>query len=83
MDDLKMLHNFVNDFWQFMKAYHDGHDQPDEYWQEVVTVVSKICKKYDNHPAVVNTILAYADWLEHEGSGRERNELDRRNMGSC
>lgn len=72
MDDLKMLHSFVNDLWQFMKAYHDGHDKDDEYWAEVVNVVSKIGKKYDNHPAVVHTILGYVDWLEHEGSGRER-----------
>lgn len=72
MDDLKMLHSFVNDLWQFMKAYHDGRDKDDEYWQEVVNVVSKIGKKYDNHPAVVHTILGYVDWLEHEGSGRER-----------
>ena len=72
MDELKMLHSFVNDLWQFMKAYHDGCDKDDEYWAEVVNVVSKIGKKYDNHPAVVHTILGYVDWLEHEGSGRER-----------
>ena len=72
MGELKMLHSFVNDLWQFMKAYHDGHDKDDEYWAEVVNVVSKIGKKYDNHPAVVHTILGYVDWLEHEGSGRER-----------
>lgn len=74
MDELKMLHSFVNDLWQFMKAYHDGHDKDDEYWGEVVDVVSKIGKKYDNHPAVIHTILGYVDWLEHEGSGRERHK---------
>lgn len=75
MDELKMLHSFVNDLWQFMKAYHDGHDKDDEYWAEVVNVVSKIGKKYDNHPAVVQTILGYIDYLEHEGSGRERRKI--------
>ena len=75
MDELKMLHSFVNDLWQFMKTYHDGYDKDDEYWVEVVNVVSKIGKKYDNHPAVVHTILGYVDWLEHEGSGRERRKI--------
>lgn len=75
MDELHMLHSFINDFWQFMKAYHSVSDKDDKYWQEVTTVVSKICKKHDNHPAVVHTILGYVDYLEHEGSGRERRKI--------
>lgn len=75
MDELHKMHAFINDFWQFIKTHFDARDQGDEYWQEVVTKVSAMCKKYDNHPAVVQTILGYIDYLEHEGSGRERRKI--------
>ena len=39
---------------------------------EIISTITKIGKKYENHPAVVHTILGYVDYLEHEGSGRSR-----------
>ena len=75
MEELQKMHSFINDFWQFIKNNFDATDVPDSYWPKVVEEVSGICKKYDNHPAVVQTILGYIDYLEHEGSGRERRKI--------
>ncbi len=72
MDELKMLHSFVNDLWRFIKVYHDARGVPDRYWDEVISEINTLCGKYDNHPAVVRTVLGYADWLEHEGAGKEK-----------
>ena len=73
MDDLRMMHSFINDFWQFIKVNFDATDAPDSYWPKVVEEVSGICKKYDNHPAVVKTLCGYLDYLEHEGCEKEQS----------
>ena len=76
MDELHMLHSFINDFWQLIKKHPKvtPEEDTDQYWAEYVEQVSGLCKKYNNHPAVLHTVLGYSDYLEHEGSGRERRK---------
>lgn len=75
MDDLKLFHAFINDFWQFVKA-HWTLIPNDEHWTEVLRESKALTTKYNNHPAVIFTMLGYLDYLEHEGSGRERVRKD-------
>jgi len=82
MDELHMLHSFINDFWQYIKEFHDMRDADDARWADATGKASALSKKYDNHPAVLQTIVGYLNYLGCEGAGRERNELDRRNLGS-
>ena len=78
MDDAKMLHSFVNDLWQFMKEFHDMRDADDMRWADATGKASAMCKKYNNHPAVLQTTVGYLEYLGVEGSGRDRKEHEER-----
>lgn len=71
MDNLHMMHSFINDFWQFIKGNYVAPDR-DDYWDAVAKEIDAIASKYNRHPAVVKTLMGYMDYLEHEGCGRER-----------
>lgn len=75
MDDLHKMHAFMNDFWQFVKNNFRADGKDEQYWLDLVDEVSRLGRKYNNHPAVVKTICGYLDYLEHEGSGRERTKI--------
>ncbi len=72
MDDLHMMHSFINDFWAFIKTHFTGDPKDDAFWREVVDQTDEIAKKYNNHPAVVQTMIGYLNYLDCEGSGKER-----------
>lgn len=72
IDGLNNFHGFINDFWQFVKRNWTADPADDIYWANLTTEVSKLCKKYNNHPAVVQTMLGYLNYLDCEGSGKER-----------
>mgnify|MGYP006916234360 FL=1 len=76
MDELHMLHNFINEFWQLIKKHPNvaPEEDTDKYWADYTEEVSALCKKYDNHPAVIQTLCGYSRYLEAEGSGRNRDE---------
>lgn len=68
-----MMSAFMQDLWSFIKSNWTADANDDEYWGKLISEISKIGKKYENHPAVVHTLLGYVDYLEHEGSGRTWN----------
>lgn len=68
------FYKFICDFWNLMKSNFRADPNDDKYWAEWVQGISALSKKYDNHPAVLHTLLGYSDYLEHEGSGRERRK---------
>lgn len=72
IQDLKMMHSFINDFWSFIKTHFTGDPKDDAFWEETVFAVKDLSKKYNNHPAVVQTICGYLNYLDCEGSGKER-----------
>lgn len=75
MDELKLFHSFVNDFWQFVKRNWTADPEDNQYWLDITAEVSALSKKYNNHPAVMQTLCGYMDYLEHEGCGVERHKI--------
>ena len=78
MDDLHKMHAFMNDFWQFIKTHFTADEHDEQFWADTIGAVSALAKKYDNHPAVVQTMIGYMDYLEIEGCGRDREEVRRK-----
>ena len=62
-EEIKMMHNFINDYWQYIKTTLHG-DFSDAYWEKVVGQAGDIAKKHDNHKLVKELLLTYMDYLE-------------------
>lgn len=74
--ELKEMHAFMNDFWQFIKRnFTADPDASDEYWNGIAVEVDAISKKYNEHPAVVKTLVGYLNYLGAEGCGKEGKKI--------
>ncbi len=61
VDELRMMHDFIGDFWKYIKALPPA-------WPDRVDEANAICKKYGEHPAVIGIMLAYINYLEEEAA---------------
>lgn len=71
-DELHRMHDFVCDFWQFMKTHFKADPKDDAFWEDTVFAIKELTEKYNQHPAVIQTLMGYLNYLDCEGSGKER-----------
>lgn len=66
MEDLKFLHEQINELWKIVKAHWPAKDNFNEkYWNGVIADVEEYSKKYPQGNLGYHLILAYLNFLQH------------------
>lgn len=71
--DIKHVHKFVNDIWQFYKEHADVQDT-DQYWASVVADAEVLEARYGGQNKHMHSIiLEVLDALDEKGNKHEQN----------
>lgn len=63
MQDLRVLADFMTDFWKLIKSSYEVRDD-DQYWSDLTQYAVLLEKKYSGHGLVKKLLLAYLDYQE-------------------
>lgn len=62
--ELKELHSFMNDIWQYTKRHIEEKEYPEAYWRTVVREGDALAEKYNNDEMVLKIIIAVMNEFE-------------------
>ena len=62
--ELKDIHGFMNDCWQFIKKRIDDKDNSPEFWHEVIRESDSLYKKYYEDEMIAKILLAVMGEIE-------------------
>ena len=66
-EELKLIYEFINDFWQLIKATLHGDTESDDYWSDLISTAGALGGQYD-HRLPKDLINAYLDYLDRRTS---------------
>lgn len=74
MDDLKVVNQFINDFWKLIKTTYDqptGEAENNKYWQDLFERAHVVAREYGEHTLAKYLLMAYLDYQESVFKGRK------------
>lgn len=67
-DELRKIHDIINDVWRFMKKYYPAKDA-DEYWSAMTDEANDIWLKHDKHVFCQKMIITCMKYLQGRNDG--------------
>ena len=67
-EELKLIYEFINDFWQLIKGTLHGDTESDDYWSDLISTAGALGSQYD-HRLPKDLINAYLDYLDRKAKG--------------
>jgi hypothetical protein len=67
-EELKLIYEFINDFWQLIKATLHCDAESDAYWSDLISTAGALGSQYD-HRLPKDLINAYLDYLDRKAKG--------------
>lgn len=67
-EELKLIYEFINDFWQLIKRTLHGDAESDDYWSDLISTAGALGSQYD-HRLPKDLINSYLDYLDRKAKG--------------
>lgn len=62
--ELREIHSFMNDCWQFMKKRIEDKDNSPEFWHEIIQESDSLFRKYHEDEMITKFLLAIMAEIE-------------------
>lgn len=66
-EELKLIYEFINDFWQLIKRTLHGDTESDDYWSDLISTAGALGSQYD-HRLPKDLINSYLDYLDRRAN---------------
>lgn len=72
--ELKELHSFMNDIWQYTKRHIEEKEYSETYWRTVVREGDELAKKYNNDEMAAQIIIAVMGEFERRYKAKNKED---------